>query len=224
MSTFNFENDGIEIRKALLPPRDMEWVKSDIDLESVKLKKYGVRNLEKRFSSIAMLVRHDKLLSMAEKLLGGHVNFVRALFFDKTPEKNWSVAWHQDKTVTLNQHIELEGWGPWSMKDGVRHVQPPAAVLNKMVTFRVHLDSADETNGCLKVIPGTHKYGILKQPEIDKIVRRKIAVPCVVEVGDAVVMRPHVLHSSCKAKQPSHRRVVHIEYSSHVLPAGILWA
>lgn len=152
------------------------------------------------------------------------MNLVRALFFDKTPEKNWLVTWHQDKTVTLNKQTDLAGWGPWSVKDGVCHVQPPVAILNKMVTFRLHLDSADETNGCLKVIPGTHKYGILKQPEIDEIIRRKIAVPCVVEAGDAVVMRPHILHSSSKAKQPSHRRVVHIEYSNHVLPDGTSWA
>lgn len=224
MPAFSFENDGIEIRKALLSARDIELVKSDIDLESVKLKKYGVRNLEKRFSSISMLVRNDNLLSIAKNLLGGQVNLVRALFFDKTPEKNWLVAWHQDKTVTLNKHIELEGWGPWSIKDGVCHVQPPVAVLNKMVTFRLHLDSADEENGCLKVIPGTHQYGILKQAEIDKIIGRKIAVACVVEVGDAVIMRPHILHSSSKAKQPGHRRVVHIEYSSHALPDGASWA
>lgn len=110
------------------------------------------------------------------------------------------------------------------MKDGTYHVQPPVAVLDKMVTFRLHLDPADETNGCLKVIPGTHKYGILKQTEIDEIVKREIAIPCVVEAGDSVIMRPHLLHSSSKAKRPSHRRIVHIEYSSHVLPQGMSWA
>lgn len=203
--------------------RISEFVKSDIDLESVKLKKYGVRNLEKRFRSIAMLVRYDKLLSIAKNLLGGRVSLVRALFFDKTPDKNWFVTWHQDKTVTLNKQTDLEGWGPWSIKDGICHVQPPVAVLNRMVTFRLHLDSADEENGCLKVIPGTHKYGILKQTEIDEIARSKINVPCVVEAGDAVIMRPHILHSSSKAKQPSHRRVVHIEYSSYDLPDGTNW-
>ena len=224
MLACNFENDGIEIRKKLLPASDIELIKSDIDLESIKLKLYGVRNLEKRFDSISMLVRNEKLLSIAKQLLGARVKLVRALFFDKTPEKNWYVSWHQDKTVTLNEQTELEGWGPWSIKDGVCHVQPPIAVLNKMVTFRLHLDPSDEENGCLKVIPGTHKYGILGQAEIDEIVGSKMVVPCVVEAGDAVIMRPHILHSSGKAKQPSHRRVVHIEYSSYALPDGISWA
>lgn len=220
----DFVNDGIEIRKALLTARDIALIKSDIDLDSVKLKKYGVRNLEKRFSSISMLVQNDILLSIAKELLGSHVNLVRALFFDKTPEKNWFVTWHQDKTVTLNKQMNLEGWGPWSVKDGVCHVQPPVAVLDTMLTFRLHLDPADEENGCLKVIPETHRYGILGQSRIDEIVSSENAVACVVEAGDAVIMRPHILHSSSKAKQPGHRRVVHIEYSSYVLPDGTSWA
>ena len=74
------------------------------------------------------------------------------------------------------------------------------------------------------MIPGTHRYGILKQTEIDELVERKAMVPCIVDAGDAVIMRPHILHSSSKATQPSHRRVVHIEYSSYELPIGTSWA
>ena len=174
--------------------------------------------------SISRLVGDDNFLSLAQSLLDGSVSLVRALFFDKTPEKNWFVTWHQDKTVTLNKRTELAGWGQWSVKDGVHHVQPPVSVLNRMVTFRLHIDPSDEGNSCLKVIPGTHKYGILKQTEIDGIVGSKTVVPCVVEAGDAVIMRPHILHSSSKAKKPCHRRVVHIEYSSYELPNGTSWA
>jgi len=49
LSTLDFEKDGAEIRKSLLSRESIELVKSDINLESKKLKKYGVRNLEKRF-------------------------------------------------------------------------------------------------------------------------------------------------------------------------------
>lgn len=106
----------------------------------------------------------------------------------------------------------------------MHHAQPPVSVLNTMVTFRLHLGAADEDNGCLKVIPGSHKHGILDDIAIAEIVRRANAVPCVVAAGDAVVLRPHVLHSSSKAERPSHRRVIHIEYSDYVLPNGARWA
>ncbi len=224
LSTLDFEQDGAEIRKSLLSRESIELVKSDIDLESKKLKKYGVRNLEKRFISISRLVVDEKILSIARSLLNGHVSLVRAIFFDKTPEKNWFVTWHQDKAVTLNKKTNIEGWKAWSIKDGVHHVQPPVSVLNSMVTFRLHVDPADESNGCLKVIPGTHKYGVLKQIEIDSIVRSKVSVPCIVAAGDAVIMKPHILHSSSKAENPNHRRVIHIEYSSYELPDGAYWA
>jgi len=219
-----FEKDGVEIRKSLLSAESIEMVKSDISLESEILKKYGVRNLEKKFVSISKLVADEKMLSVARDLLNSRVNLVRAIFFDKTPEKNWFVTWHQDKTVTLNTRTDLDGWRAWSIKDGICHVQPPVSVLNSMVTFRLHIDPADESNGCLKVIPGTHRYGVLQQDEMDSMVKNNASVSCVVAAGDAVIMRPHILHSSSKAKNPSHRRVIHIEYSSYKLPEGISWA
>lgn len=224
LSSLNFEKDGVEIRNGLISRNDIDAIKKDINLESSKLKKYGVRNLEKRFRSISNLAKDVRVTSLAGILLKGQANLVRAIFFDKTPDKNWYVKWHQDKTVTLNKKMELDGWGPWSTKDNVQHVQPPVAVLNNMVTIRLHIDPADERNGCLKVIPGTHKRGILSQTDIDKMVESNRAVSCTVETTDAVVMRPHILHSSSKAEEPSHRRVVHLEYSSFELPDGASWA
>ena len=214
----------MEIRKSLLPEGTIELIKTDIDLDSARLKKYGIRNLEKKFRSISNLATNEELLSLAKHLLNGDVSLVRALFFDKTPDKNWFVTWHQDKTVTLNKQIDAAGWGPWSIKDQVHHVQPPVSVLDRMITIRLHIDSADEDNGCLTVIPGSHQYGILKQTEIDELVSHRTAVPCVVNAGDAVIMRPHVLHKSSKSNQPKHRRVVHLEFSSFELPDGAAWA
>ena len=93
-----------------------------------------------------------------------------------------------------------------------------------MVTFRVHLDPAGHENVCLKVIPCSHEHGILKQREIDVVVKNNEPAFCVVKAGDAVVMRPHILHSSSKSIVPDHRRVVHVEFSSYELPHEISWA
>lgn len=220
----SFQNDGVEVRKGFLSLADRSAVSAEIDLESDKFQTHGVRNLEKRFSSIARLAASEKMLSAASDLLGDSASLVRALFFDKTPEKNWFVGWHQDKTVTLNKRTAIEGWRAWTMKDGVQHVQPPVSVLNTMVTFRLHIDAASVENGCLWIIPRTHDLGIIPEAEIHDIVGRENSIPCVVDAGDALIMRPHVLHSSSKAKQPAHRRVVHLEYSSFRPPKGIHWA
>jgi len=43
-------------------------------------------------------------------------------------------------TIAVRERREAEGFGPWSEKEGVPHVQPPAEILEKMVAIRVHLD------------------------------------------------------------------------------------
>jgi ectoine hydroxylase-related dioxygenase (phytanoyl-CoA dioxygenase family) len=224
MSALNFQNDGLEIVKAFLTRAEIEEIRADIDLENEKLRKYGIRNLEKRFASIGRLKDDVRLLKLANDLLGRKACFVRALFFDKTLKKNWLVTWHQDRTVTLNRRHDEVDWGPWSVKDGVCHVQPPIAVLESMITFRLHLDSADDENGCLEVVPGSHNLGLLEHSAIVECVRSNSTAHCVVSAGDAVLMRPLLLHRSRKAKRPSHRRVVHLDFSCFELPNGVLWA
>ncbi len=93
-----------------------------------------------------------------------------------------------------------------------------------MVTFRIHLDVAERTNGCLKVLPRSHELGILDQNEIQEYVKHNRSVICEARSGSVLVMRPLILHASCKAKNPSQRRVLHLEYSSFKLPSGISWA
>jgi ectoine hydroxylase-related dioxygenase (phytanoyl-CoA dioxygenase family) len=224
LAALSFAKHGVEIRKGVLGKKDIDTVASDISLESDTLKKTGIRNLEKKFASIAMLAAKPEVLAIVSEVLQSPAHLVRAIFFDKTPEKNWFVSWHQDKTVALNRRVEMEGWGPWSVKDGVCHVQPPRDVLDRMLTIRLHVDPSDEESGCLRVIPSSHRSGILKQKEIEHIVKSHTAIPCIAAAGDAVIMRPHVLHSSRKSTGRHHRRVVHLEYSDYQLPKGIHWA
>src|SRR5262245_56474059 len=56
---------------------------------------------------------------------------VRAIFFNKSAGANWLVAWHQDVTIALRERVEVSGFGPWSVKDDIPHVQPPVEVLNQ---------------------------------------------------------------------------------------------
>jgi ectoine hydroxylase-related dioxygenase (phytanoyl-CoA dioxygenase family) len=124
----------------------------------------------------------------------------------------------------MSRRFEQPGWGPWTRKDGVDHVQPPAAILEQMVTIRLHVDDANEAGGCLWVVPGSQKRGILSQEDIDQAVAASAPRACVVGAGDALVMRPLILHSSMKSRLVGHRRVVHLEYSSFVPPEGVSWA
>ena len=207
VNNLNLQEHGVEIKSDLVSNDLIQSVISEVSASVQTMKKHGVRNAEKKFSSISNVINSSGIVEEARKILGKDPQVVRVIFFDKTPEKNWLVSWHQDKTVALNQKLDLEGWERWTLKDGTHHVQPPVEVLDQMITIRLHLDPANEENGCLKVIPGSHKHGILKQKQIDKIVSEEDHVLCVAGVGDAVIMRPHILHASSKAVVPDHRRI-----------------
>ena len=224
MENLNLQKNGVEIKSGLVSDDLIQSVLSEVNTSDQTMQKHGIRNAEKKFASISNVINSSKIVEEAQRILGKDPQVVRVIFFDKTPEKNWLVTWHQDKTVALNQKFDLEGWERWTLKDGTHHVQPSVAVLDQMITIRLHLDPANDENGCLKVIPSSHKNGILKQKQIDKIVSEEDRVLCVADVGDAVIMRPHVLHASSKAIVPDHRRIVHVEFSGFELPEGIDWA
>ncbi|MEW5250264.1 phytanoyl-CoA dioxygenase family protein [Microbulbifer sp. 2201CG32-9] len=156
--------------------------------------------------------------------MSGDPEVVRVILFDKTPEKNWLVTWHQDKTIAVSGKAEIPGWGPWTVKDGVHHVQPSLEILEDMLTFRIHLDDTNEKNGCLKVIPDSHRLGILSRDAQDQIVKESPEYICSARSGDLLIMRPYILHSSSKGINPSHRRILHVEYSGAMLPKGLRWA
>ena len=148
---------------------------------------------------------------------------VRAISFDKSADSNWGVGWHQDLTIAVRRRLDVPGFGPWSVKDGVPHVQPPVELLEKMITVRLHLDDCDESNGALRVLPGTHRQGRILSEGIQKLRREIPEVVCRASAGDILVMRPLLLHYSGRSSSGRHRRVLHIEYSASCLPHGLDW-
>lgn len=159
---------------------------------------------------------------IARAILGDAAMLVRSILFDKTPAANWDVVWHQDVTIAVAEKTETPGFGPWSRKLGVWHVQPPFEVLSNMVTVRIHLDDCDVSNGALLVVPRSHD-SVVDVRTLDRTEAERRAVACEVHAGGAVVMRPLILHASRKSVSPSHRRVIHLEFAGAQLPAGLRW-
>jgi ectoine hydroxylase-related dioxygenase (phytanoyl-CoA dioxygenase family) len=183
----------------------------------------GVRNLLSH-PKIRELAESSVLRSAVQTILGSNARLVRGILFDKTEGANWKVPWHQDLTIAVNQKVETAGFGPWSIKAGVLHVQPPASVLERMVSVRLHLDDCPKENGALRVIAGTHVNGKLEERAIADLARRSVAVTCAMRRGGALVMRPLLLHASSASSDPGHRRVVHFDYAVAELPPGMGWA
>ena len=182
----------------------------------------GARNLldEPRISSLAT---SPSLRRFASAMLGESCFAVRALFFDKTADANWKVVWHQDLTVAARERIDLPGYGPWTDKAGVPHVQPPVDVLEHMLAVRLHLDPCGEDNGPVRVLDGTHRFGRLTAPEIDELRAKLPESVCLAPEGGVLAFRPLLLHASSPATRPMHRRVIHIEYAARPLATPLAW-
>ena len=120
------------------------------------------------------------------------------------------------------RRIGVPGFGLWSEKAGVVHVQPPVEVLRQMLTVRLHLDDCFADNGPLRVVPETQDR-VLSPAELTRRVEQGPVVQCTLAAGGAVMMRPMLVHASSPATRPSHRRVIHLEFAGCELPDGLEW-
>lgn len=176
-----------------------------------------------REPAVATLAQSENLLALVRPHVPAEPLPVRAIYFDKSPDANWLVTWHQDLTLAVRARAEVLGFGPWSVKEGVPHVQSPVELLERMLAVRLNLDDADEVNGALRVIPGSHLCGKLSATRIQEFRERSAEVICSVLAGDALLMRPLLLHASSRSHLPRHRRVLHIEYAGFSLPDALEW-
>lgn len=173
--------------------------------------------------AVKALAISPAVLALLRPHMEGEPRPVRTIYFDKSGDANWVVAWHQDQTIAVAQKIDVPGFGSWSTKDGVPHVQPPAELLGRMLTLRVHLDDCDASNGALRVLPGSHRHGQLAQERIQEIRAAENEYLCASPTGGALLMRPLLLHASGKSLSNRHRRILHIEYADFDLPGGLEW-
>jgi len=184
---------------------------------------FAVRNALGAVPETGAVLRAAPIHAAIEALLGPDARPVKATLFDKTATANWNVGWHQDVTIAVHERREAPGFGAWSVKAGVPHVQPPAAVLEGMLAARLHLDPCGADNGPLRVLPGSHRSGRLTAAEQARWVAECDPVLCTAEAGDLLLLRPLLLHASTPARAPGHRRVLHVEYAAAALPDGLEW-
>jgi ectoine hydroxylase-related dioxygenase (phytanoyl-CoA dioxygenase family) len=184
----------------------------------------GVRDALRLSPALSRLVSHPNVRRVVEAVLGSSAFAVRGVLFDKHSGANWKVPWHQDLTIGVNRRMPAAGYGPWSEKAGIPHVQPPRQVLEQMLTVRVHLDECGSSNGPVRVIPGSHRSGRLSDAAIAAFTRSGEAVACLARRGSLLAMRPLLVHGSSAATEPGRRRVLHLDFASCTLAEGLEWS
>jgi ectoine hydroxylase-related dioxygenase (phytanoyl-CoA dioxygenase family) len=207
------DQDGFTILPEPFAPSLLDQLLRDIDREAPRRSRAGIRHAL-ALEPVAAFARQRILGEIAREVLGPDASPFRATLFDKSPASNWLVAWHQDTTLPFRERIDLPGWGPWSVKDGIPYGRAPAAALRQVVALRVHLDESNLDNGPLRVLPGTHKQSVLSDDEISDLAKQIAPVDCIVGRGGILAMKPLIVHASSKSRSDMPRRVLHIEYAA----------
>ncbi|MBO9621948.1 MAG: phytanoyl-CoA dioxygenase family protein [Sphingomonas sp.] len=148
---------------------------------------------------------------------------VRAILFDKSPAANWALGWHQDRTIAVRARTEQAGFGPWSVKQGLLHVEPPFALIEAMRTMRVHLDPVPEDNAPLLIAPGSHRLGRIAEGDLAAVVERCGTATCLAAAGDVWLYATPIVHASAASNGMRHRRVLQVDWSSDSLPGDLAW-
>lgn len=134
------------------------------------------------------------LLDFVEDLIGKNILLYNATFIIKEPMTKTHVSWHQDLTY-------------WGFDDN-----------EKQVSAWIALSNADETSGCMQMIPGSHKKGffdhkstndknnVLSRGQTVNNVDIDRAVLCPLQPGEASFHHGLTLHAS-KPNNSKDRRI-----------------
>ena len=140
------------------------------------------------------------LVSVAEQLLGGEVRFWHDQVFVKPPRDGAVVAWHQDYSY-------------WTRTVPCAHL-----------TAWIGLDDSDEENGCVRYVPGSHRWPLLPREALAGDMDTVLAylneeqrenfrpVSSLLKAGEASFHHPMTLHGSFENRSDRPRRGVVINF------------
>lgn len=219
------EHKGSAILHHIFSKKEVNVLKGTIHnflKEHPEEKPHGIRNLIGKIPTLQKLIFNTNLVTILKRI-DKNLFLTKAIYFDKSPEANWYVTFHQDVTINVTDKIETPGFSGWTKKGDHYGVSPTEDILKSTITIRIHLDDTSTKNGALKVILGSHNKK-LTDTEIHLITQSSIPFDCEVNAGGIHIMKPLLLHASYKSVNEKHRRVLHLEFNTMELPNGMEWS
>jgi ectoine hydroxylase-related dioxygenase (phytanoyl-CoA dioxygenase family) len=152
----------------------------------------GYHNVEYHEACFIRAITHPRMVAVLTRLIGPNVQLHHSKMLVKPPEKGAAFPMHQDYPYFPHE----------------KHT---------MLAASVHLDDADMENGCICVIPGSHKLGPMVTHEgRNYLDPRKYTfdqgVPCPAEAGDVLFFNYLTIHGSGPNNSDRTRRNVLFQY------------
>ena len=146
------ERDGAALIEAIFSRLETTALLQEIADHHPARSRAGIRHAL-RHSAVRCVAYDSRLMDIAAAILSAAARPFRATLFDKSQAANWLVVWHQDTALPLQSRRDVDGWGPWSIKEGIEYAHAPTAALSQVLALRISLDDSNAENGPLRVIP-----------------------------------------------------------------------
>ena len=152
------------------------------------------------FTWMDVLIRHSKVLDAVESLIGSNILVYHLTCWLKEPGDGAFVSWHQDGT-----YFGLEPF--------------------EQVTAWIALTDATPQNGCLRILPGSHKGGqrvhvlgdthgnlLSNGQHVDMAIDEGQGIHVAVPAGQVSLHHTHLVHCSGQNRTPERRIGIGISY------------
>ncbi len=159
--------------------------------ELKKLVLKGFHDVHYQEAAFTKAVIHPNMVSVLSRLIGPNVQLHHSKMLVKPPEKGAAFPLHQDYPYFPHAN-------------------------HSMLAASVHLDDSDIANGCLRVIPGTHKEGPLAHVGAHYLNHKQYPIsmgtPCEAKAGDVLFFNYLTIHGSDVNRSERPRRNVLFQY------------
>ncbi|QHT59722.1 phytanoyl-CoA dioxygenase family protein [Paenibacillus lycopersici] len=161
--------------------------------ELKKLVLKGFHDVHYHDASFLRALMHPNMAAVLSQLIGPNVQLHHSKMLVKPPENGAAFPMHQDAPYFPHE----------------KHT---------MLAASVHLDDANVENGCLHVMPGSHKEGMLPHVGRHYLNAKEYpvsdGVPCIAEAGDVLFFNYLTIHGSPQNRSERNRRNVLFQYRS----------
>jgi ectoine hydroxylase-related dioxygenase (phytanoyl-CoA dioxygenase family) len=182
-----YERDGYAIFRDVLDSDLIKEVSNHVDWLLEKNPELRPEHLHHRLVREdpfwVRLISDPRLLDIAEIFIGPNIALFASHYISKPPTDGRPVLWHQDGSYWPLSPMEV-------------------------TTLWLAVDDSTQTNGCMRVIPGTHRmelHEMQRSTDVPSVLSSHIdpalvdeskAIDFVLKAGDVSVHHPNIIHGS----------------------------
>ena len=197
----DLERELVVIARGKYPSENLQPLPDEIPDAEVLASILAIHHPHLISPVVESFAKHPKICGVLAQIVGAHlphwdgsVKGMQTMLFVKPPDYQGQ-AWHQDELYIQTRDRSLTG--VW-----------------------IAIDDATEENGCIRIVPGSHRHGYLwpqrehkEQEEYDDGdgsygFDAAGAIPVEVKAGSVVFFSGYVLHSSMRNRSKGYRRAL----------------